>query len=780
MKKLLILLIVVFTTVYVNAQTPSCGSTIGTSPVVAYPLKTWMKFSIWDTTHLCGASGHTFSAELDSIATWIIANYGSGVSGTVTSVGLTGGNGITIGGTSPITTSGTFTAKVDTSHNNNHPITQKFAQSKIDSVAALISNVTPAALTKTNDTNITLTLGGTPATALLQATSLTLGWTGTLADGRITSASTWNAKQNAITTGSTSQYLRGDLSLATFPTNVSTFINDAGYLTSPGTPSLTSTQVGYGIGGLLGSSSGLTYDLTQGLFVTTTSANVPVLSLKQGSGMTSGNIFEVKDNSNTQLFAIDRNGKTIVNTLSGGLVYTTGNGMLRDTSITIPSVTGYVQFSDSNTTKGYVTPSRLIDSSAAKLDTSFKHKFWGIAGNAGTNTATNFIGTTDAHSFAIVTNDSIRALIDSFGNFNGGAPSTNTVIGTFGVPNFGWGFNVNSTGLASTAFGEATIASGRFSFAFGHGGQAIGDGSTCFGDACAALGKGSFCGGHGCMASGFSSFSFGRKDTAIGRCSVAMGDSGVMTTDYEFAWCGNILSIMDTTTTHKFVTRWNYANNQFELYSATNNNISFGDTTNTNLKISHLGVATLSGNGSVNLNTAGINAVHIDNSQNVGIGTVTPATTLDVNGDVTIETLSGGGTQSIGVDNTGKVIAVVALANVASTYLIGQSAANSSITTFTPGANGSYSVGGNVNVTALTSGSITMQVTYTNETSGSITKTFVMQGLTSGILTGTGDSNFSDMTIRAKASTAITVITTTSLPVGLSYNVGAHIISLGY
>jgi hypothetical protein len=40
---------------------------------------------------------------------------------------------------------------------------------------------TPAALTKTDDTNVTLTLGGTPATALLQATSLTLGWTGQLA-----------------------------------------------------------------------------------------------------------------------------------------------------------------------------------------------------------------------------------------------------------------------------------------------------------------------------------------------------------------------------------------------------------------------------------------------------------------------------------------------------------------------------------------------------------------------------------------------------------------------
>jgi len=42
------------------------------------------------------------------------------------------------------------------------------------------AGVTPAALTKSDDTNVTLTLGGTPTTALLQATSLTLGWTGQL------------------------------------------------------------------------------------------------------------------------------------------------------------------------------------------------------------------------------------------------------------------------------------------------------------------------------------------------------------------------------------------------------------------------------------------------------------------------------------------------------------------------------------------------------------------------------------------------------------------------
>jgi hypothetical protein len=53
-------------------------------------------------------------------------------------------------------------------------------------------------LTKVDDTNVTLTLGGTPVGALLQPVSLTLGWTGTLADARITSAATWNAKEPGL------------------------------------------------------------------------------------------------------------------------------------------------------------------------------------------------------------------------------------------------------------------------------------------------------------------------------------------------------------------------------------------------------------------------------------------------------------------------------------------------------------------------------------------------------------------------------------------------------
>ena len=44
--------------------------------------------------------------------------------------------------------------------------------------------VTASALTKTDDTNVTLTLGGTPSTALLAGVSLSLGWSGQLSVAR--------------------------------------------------------------------------------------------------------------------------------------------------------------------------------------------------------------------------------------------------------------------------------------------------------------------------------------------------------------------------------------------------------------------------------------------------------------------------------------------------------------------------------------------------------------------------------------------------------------------
>jgi hypothetical protein len=60
------------------------------------------------------------------------------------------------------------------------------------------ATITPAALTAGNDTNVTLTLGGTPSTALLQASSITAGWTGTLSLARGGTAANLTASNGGI------------------------------------------------------------------------------------------------------------------------------------------------------------------------------------------------------------------------------------------------------------------------------------------------------------------------------------------------------------------------------------------------------------------------------------------------------------------------------------------------------------------------------------------------------------------------------------------------------
>ena len=88
------------------------------------------------------------------------------------------------------------------------PIITWDAKGRLTAVSS--ATITPAAssitggqaLTKTDDTNVTLTLGGSPTTALLAATSLTLGWTGQLGLAR----GGTNADLSA--TGGTSQVLR--------------------------------------------------------------------------------------------------------------------------------------------------------------------------------------------------------------------------------------------------------------------------------------------------------------------------------------------------------------------------------------------------------------------------------------------------------------------------------------------------------------------------------------------------------------------------------------------
>lgn len=94
-------------------------------------------------------------------------------------------------------------------------------------------DVTGSALTRVDDTNVTLTLGGSPFTALLRAASLTLGWTGQLGLSR------GGTNANLSATGGASQVLRQSSAGAAVTVSQLATTDISGMATGTYTPTLT-------------------------------------------------------------------------------------------------------------------------------------------------------------------------------------------------------------------------------------------------------------------------------------------------------------------------------------------------------------------------------------------------------------------------------------------------------------------------------------------------------------------------------------------------------------
>lgn len=114
-----------------------------------------------------------------------------------------------------------------------------------------------------------------------------------------------------------------------------------------------------------------------------------------------------------------------------------------------------------------------------------------------------------------------------------------------------------------------------------------------------------------------------------------------------------------------------------------------------------------------------------------------------------------------------------------------QAAAAASIATYTVGAaDGTFTVSGNVNVTAATTASFTMTVTYTDETNTPRTLTLNFSNVTGTLLTtitnvtGTGAYEGVPLHIRCKAATAITFATVGTFT-SVTYNAEGFITQIG-
>jgi hypothetical protein len=128
------------------------------------------------------------------------------------------------------------------------------------------------ALSRTNDTNVTMTLGGAPTTALLNATSMTLGWTGSLAVGRGGTANTTFTAYSVICAGTTAT--------GAFQ-NVSGVGTSAQVLTSNGAAALPTWQA-------VPAPTGAALTKVDDTNVTLTLGGTPTTALLQATSITAG------------------------------------------------------------------------------------------------------------------------------------------------------------------------------------------------------------------------------------------------------------------------------------------------------------------------------------------------------------------------------------------------------------------------------------------------------------------------------------------------------------
>jgi hypothetical protein len=328
---------------------------------------------------------------------------------------------------------------------------------------------TPAALTKVDDTNVTLTLGGTPATALLQATSITAGWAGQLAVGRGgTGAASYNTN-GVVISNTTSTGALAALSL----TDGQVVIGS-----SAGAPSASTLTAGTGISITNGHNS-ITIAASGGSSVTPANIQQQAFSYAVAGGtgnaitatlspaissLTAGSKFDL-------LITANNTGATTLDVGTGAQFVTYANGFSTDLiggELVIGQIASF-EFDGSEfqllnpSTPVYTNGARSIISQGVTLSSV-----------AGDSLAVGLNALASGNSSVAVGQNSQAGGMSAvaLGNNAHAGPDNSVAIGT----------NATSFQVNAVAIGAGTVS------AFGNSSYALGNGASCSGDYSYGLG----------------------------------------------------------------------------------------------------------------------------------------------------------------------------------------------------------------------------------------------------------------------------------------------------
>ena len=358
-------------------------------------------------------------------------------------------------------------------------------------------DITGAALTKVDDTNVTLTLGGTPATALLRAASITAGWTGQLSFTRGGTNASLTASNGGLvySTATALAILSGTATANQIPLSGSNAAPSWSTATYPATTTINQLLYSSAANTIAGLATANSASLI------TTNAGVPVFSSTMTNGqiiigstgatpvaasLTAGSGVTITPGAGTITISATGSGGTVTNVSGVAPIASTG-GTTPAISLNGTATAGQVLQSVTATTTAYSTPTYPSASGSAGkiLRADGTNNVYSTATFADTYTASNLLysngsntvtGLATANSAALVTNSTGvpiwsstmtngQVIIGSTGatpvaaSLTAGSGVTITPgAGTITIAATGSGGSVTSVGLSVSPSGAGSVS----------------------------------------------------------------------------------------------------------------------------------------------------------------------------------------------------------------------------------------------------------------------------------------------------------------------------------
>lgn len=361
-------------------------------------------------------------------------------------------------------------------------------------------NISKTALGLNNVENVALSTwaGSTNLTTL---GTVTIGtWQGSsINDTYISSAATWNAKQNAITTGTTLQYLRGDLSLATFPSIPAAQVNSdwnsvSGVSQILNKPTLSTVATTGAYADLSGKPSLATVATTGAYSDLTGKPTIPAAQVNSDWSASSG-LAQILNKPTLATVATsgayaDLSGRPSLATVATTGLYSDLTGSPTNLSaftngpgyITSAALANYVTNSSlTSTLAGYATTSALTTGLSGKFNTPSGTTLQYVRGD-GTLATFPTVVSTFTNDSGYITTAGARTAISLTTTGTSGAATWNSSTGVLNVPNYtSSSGTVTSVGITSSDFaisGSPVTTSGNITANLNTSGVAAGSYTT--------------------------------------------------------------------------------------------------------------------------------------------------------------------------------------------------------------------------------------------------------------------------------------------------------------